>query len=170
MKTVTIPELAIKLFGMVLIIIGLPKIPILIYWIIIARTAEGADLFAVSAVKSFLPGMYYVITGFVLYFMGRGFASRFILKEEQTIAPLTIEKLQGTLYSCIGLFLALYSIPAIVIMVMSSRYCNDRDLMTMTVGIGHLIIFVLGISLFFGAKGLVGFRNYIRNAGTGTAS
>lgn len=171
MKTITIPELALKMFGLVLIVLGLPKIPWMLYWLACVVKSTQLDSGAVGSLTHSASGVCYIVLGLLIFASSRPVSRRFIIRPEQTSDPLTPQALQDTLYSCVGLFIALRSVPAIVSFIVMTTYRRHHGIvyspggLEPTIGIGAIVTFLLGVSVFLGAKGLVAFRNHVRNLG-----
>jgi len=160
------------MFGLVLIALGLPKLPWMVCCLISVLQSNTADLDTIASFAHSLSGILYIVLGTIIFTISPRISRRFLPILEHPFEPLTPQIFQDTIYSCVGLFIALRSIPAIVSFFVTTAYLrtfgssDGPGMMETTLGIGAVITFILGFSLFLGAKGLVGFRDHVRNLGT----
>lgn len=171
MKKITITELVLKIFGLVLIALGLPKLPWMVYCLISVLQSTTADIDTIASFAHSLSGILYIVLGIIIFILSPRISRRFLPIVEHPFEPLTPQILQDTIYSCVGLFIAMRSIPAIVSFFVTTVYLRNfgssdgPGMMETTLGIGAVITFILGFSLFLRAKGLVGFRDHLRDLG-----
>ena len=170
-RQIAIPELAVKLMGLVLIAISLPRLPFLLFSLIGTLQSAVPDTACLVGIQQGVPAICDLVVGIVLLCAGRAIASRFIVKEQVEVMPVTADTLASTLYSAVGLLIAMWAIPIMAANLADKVFMaivgghSSGDLYRNCMLIGSSLQFIGGIALFLGARGLVGLRARLRQAG-----
>jgi len=178
MKQLTVPQLVVKILGLVLVVIGLRGLPFLLYWFVQAispgEAARPVD--SIVSLTQLFPSMFYMVAGLIFFFASRAITNKIIISADAQISPVTIEGLQSVLYSAVGLYLAMTALSQFAEFISElvwmdlHKATSSMDGWNACRAIGSLVQLALGFCLFLGTKGVVGFRNRTREWGIKDAS